>query len=713
MASSYQQQALMRKFVYAGLIVALFTVSLLHRRLIVEPQGDRLQLREVSQGQVQLADAVVRRVLTGSRGMTVTFLWYLALEKQKRHEWNELDLYVSSITKLQPHFITPWLFQSWNLAFNVAVECDRPRDKYFYISRGIEMLAEGERRNFKPPAPGNPDMRQNMGLYYQSKIGNSDEKETMRCLLEMSCIDPLERAPERFWGPSDDRGKKVKLDKFKEFCIQHPRVVRRLNEQLKLATPEDIVLFLEENRDIPSRFEPPTEANQKECLVKDELDQFPVMPPGRPQPKSRELSTDEVVDVFYVCRSWYEYSVQPLPEPSPDPSEDRAPPNPMEKRMPRAIAAIIFRSGPARGQAYIAENLEAEGWFDADGWIIRKWFDKERGPNDPEVRAGTEPKYYAGPSWEAAYRRYLDYGIRNGLYLTPSEVAEIQKAANIYREKYDVKEGIYGRKVYPDAGKTEIWERILANKEPIDDMPPDEKESFLLWKGYRAHNRLIRTAVDDSMSNFYDWLTQSDGERAPETVAARKFFYNARRFRYAQDPERAIPLFEKGWELWTQVLLGHPKFARLDRIQEDLYEAQLVSNRYTQENRAPEFRKTLLGLAQFAIWPHPPLENILKLNAAEWTKIVPVRSSQGITEYLAYYDGPGAAELKLALAGWTSGTVPGMHVPTPAQIDTQLTQPISRDNPLPKDWRTFADEGAIQRVRIRFGLDRQERKEKK
>ncbi len=54
-----------------------------------------------------------------------------------------------------------------------------------------------------------------------------------------------------------------------------------------------------------------------------------------------------------------------------------------------------------------------------------------------------------------------------------------------------------------------------------------------------------------------------------------------------------------------------------------------------------------------------------------------------------------------------------MHVPTPAQIDTQLTQPISSDNSLPKDWRTFVDEGAIQRVRIRFGLDRQERTERK
>src|SRR5438105_8956480 len=131
MAVSYQQQALVRKFAYTGLIVALFTVSLLHRRLVVEPEGNELLLREVSKGEVKLTDSAVRLALTGSRGLAATSLWSTAIEKQKRHEWNELDLLVSTITRLQPHFITPWLFQSWNMSFNVAVECDMPRDKYF------------------------------------------------------------------------------------------------------------------------------------------------------------------------------------------------------------------------------------------------------------------------------------------------------------------------------------------------------------------------------------------------------------------------------------------------------------------------------------------------------------------------------------------------------------------------------------------------------
>lgn len=685
MAVSYQQQALVRKFVYTGLIVALFTLSLLHRRIIVEPQGNNLLLREVSKGEVKLTDSAVRLALTGSRGIAVTFLWSAAIEKQKRHEWNELDLLVSSITKLQPHFVTPWLFQSWNLAFNVAVECDRPRDKYFYISRGLEVLAEGERRNFKPPAPGNPDMRQNMGFYYQLKIGNSDEKNTMRCLLEMSCIDPLDRAPERLWVDTE-RGKKVRLDKFKDFCVQNPRLVRRLHDQLGVTVPEDIVRFLDDNKDIPGRFEPPTGgAQQKESVVKDELEQFPILPPGRKAPKSRELSTTEMVDVYYVCKDWFTYAQKPLPEPSSDPTVEPTP-NPLVKRLPRYIAQQIFRSYPARAQAYQAETLEAEGWFDGDGWTIKRWFDKDRGPNDPEFRVGTESKFHAGPNWDTAYHMYLDYGTLNGLYLTPAERAELNKEAELFRKKFKVEEHT----------RAEV---SAATRDPA------------IAKSMQAHNRLSYTMLYQNMTNFPEFLTQTEAERLPETVTARKYFYNADRIRKAEDPERAIPLYEKAWGLMTEVLLSHPRFARLGNVQEDLYDIQIPFNFYVQKHRGEVFKPMLLGIAQMAAWPYPPYDELL--NSSQKVKIMPVRNHRGILDSLLYYDGPDALELKSALAAWTQPTIQGLHILTPVQFYGQLTRTIPRDTAVSERWRTFVDADTANRVRDRLGLNRAEKTEKK
>src|ERR1700704_6437699 len=133
MASPFQQQARLRKFIYLGLIVALFTTSFIWRHYVVEKLANRLAIREESRGEVDLSGSVVRLTLTGSRGLATCVLWNNAIDKQKKNQWNELELVVRSLTKLQPHFITPWLFQSWNLAYNVSVESDRVADKFFYV----------------------------------------------------------------------------------------------------------------------------------------------------------------------------------------------------------------------------------------------------------------------------------------------------------------------------------------------------------------------------------------------------------------------------------------------------------------------------------------------------------------------------------------------------------------------------------------------------
>src|SRR5262249_17641653 len=265
-----------RKFIYFGLIVALFTGSLLFRKMVINAKAEELRLRSVDQGEVALTDTAMQLSLGGLRGLAVTSLWLTAIEHQKRHEGSELEAAVRSLTQLQPHYVSPWLFQSWNLAFNVSVECDRSRDKYFYISRGIQLLAEGERKNrgneHQDPelrSPANPEMRYYVGFTYQLKIGQGDEKRTLRSLFDLSCIDPNQRRPEPFQalfkeadelqaqleglrserrktGPAGkekasqaEEGVSKRLDavrkelftRFREFCEAHPRLVRPLREQ--------------------------------------------------------------------------------------------------------------------------------------------------------------------------------------------------------------------------------------------------------------------------------------------------------------------------------------------------------------------------------------------------------------------------------------------------------------------------------------------------
>src|SRR5437899_885284 len=172
MASPFQQQSLRRKIVYTVLILVLFSATLVFRQMNtygMEEQARNLGLREETLGDVELAGSALRLSLGGARGIAVCGLWWTATQKQMKQQWNELELIVRSVTKLQPHFITPWLFQSWNLAYNVSVESDRVKDKFFYVTRGIELLGEGERR-----IKNDPDLRNHMAWYYQNKFGLSD-----------------------------------------------------------------------------------------------------------------------------------------------------------------------------------------------------------------------------------------------------------------------------------------------------------------------------------------------------------------------------------------------------------------------------------------------------------------------------------------------------------------------------------------------------------
>jgi hypothetical protein len=260
MATTLQESSRQRKLIYLGIIVALFTIGTFGWRGVdsaltgkparwtVTGRANELELRELDQGNPELAGATVRLILTGSRGLAVCGLWLATIEKQRRHEWSQVELLVRSVTKLQPYFLTPWLFQSWNLAYNVSVESDRTKDKFFYIARGIELLAEGDRIN-----RNNPDMRFWIGFYYLNKFGVADEANTLRSLFQLSCIDPLERDPRRFrpGGP----GSAINLDQFEQFCKEHPQLVRRLREFLRCNRPDDVIDFLADNYKVPSRYE--------------------------------------------------------------------------------------------------------------------------------------------------------------------------------------------------------------------------------------------------------------------------------------------------------------------------------------------------------------------------------------------------------------------------------------------------------------------------
>jgi hypothetical protein len=646
MASSFQQQSRVRKMVYTGLIVALITVSMLYRKMVIEPNALRLQLRAESLGEVEFAGSAVRMVLLGSRGVMTTIMWQMAIEKQKRHQWNELDNYVTAITKLQPNFITPWMFQGWNLAYNVAVECDQPRDKYFYISRGTQLLAEGERRHQGAAVatsagtplifPGNPDMRFYVGKFMEMKLGTSDEKNVMRCLFDLSCIDPKDWDPLLF---EPEKGS-LDLDKFKTFCQDHPRLIRRLREKLYYSKPEDIVEFLRSCRGIPSRFaEGP--ARDKSSLAPPDQ-QFPILPPagedGRPDPSVERFDHANApdFDVFLASGYWYQYAQEPLPELPDEPYMGVGEPSwsdPDYKRKYRRpkMAIDIFRGYPARALEYHADMRENnEGWFGENGWAITDWFNNLETQEGPLV-VGQQTKYYATRAWENAYQAYKKYGERTGQLLSPEKQKALINLAEYFRTRYPVSPG------HPPP-------RLTAHERAEDN--------GLIGKGQDAIAKLfwqLRTKVITNFDGHYDLCAV---ERLPEVVAAREALYEARKLIAQKAVASALPKYRSALAVWLVILLDHPRFSNLGDIQVDTYKHQWRYLDLLQDQEKQTLSKIAEGMARVSDWcgptPHPRvMVTDLLLQVVDWED-VPEKTADR--------------------AKWTAAVVAllgGKHVPSP------------------------------------------------
>jgi hypothetical protein len=621
-----QRAAFRRKVYYLAAILALFTGSMLWRGIIPIPLSDlarapanraqsaanwvagksilnqslALDLRELEQGETELSGEGVRLGLVGSRGFVVTFLWYRAIDAQKRNDFHKMEDHIRWVTELQPHFITPWIFQSWNIAYNVSVEMHGSGDMYYYIARGIELLAEGERRNshvVREPGGGerrlgSPDMRYQIGFYYQNKFGVSDQVEVLRCLYQLSCIPPDKRNPDALLDPKTGA---VDPKAFENFCREHPHLVRRLRgedrraaeadprsrqkvqEALKCPKPEDIVQFLRDNRDVPSRYKSATE-------LADADKQFPALPPPFSENEAHPGmgTAPDNFTAFKAARAWYAYGMVPLPPhpvdannnpiPAPAPSLDEI--DQLRYRLPRSPMLILFRQGAPRAQSFQAELEQKEGWFDNEGWRIDD-------PRDPDPRNW----WFPDPAAPPGSPRPLDVVVGRG---EAWSLVEWQKAAEMWQTHG------YRYALELSAERLGAYER--ATKEAPAGYPGNLPADVREHPAAQAASALYFYRLNRGVTNFPFFLASAEGESrlvrdVPVTVRARKALWAAEQARKLGNKPLAIRLYageydEKGQlikpgglQLWKEVLAGDRAFHRPERgekTEEETYTYELA-----------------------------------------------------------------------------------------------------------------------------------------
>jgi hypothetical protein len=167
-----------RKIIYGLIIVGIFGLMFPYSIWLNEEKKKK-DLGEAAIGQVDTGSFMLKLFLLGGfRGMAANVLWNQAEEFKKEQDWDSMAARVDLITKLQPHFLSVWTFQGWNLAYNVSVEWDAPEDKYEWIKKGIKFLQDGVRKNRK-----SPDLIWDTAWTYYHKLGFSDESIILRKLF--------------------------------------------------------------------------------------------------------------------------------------------------------------------------------------------------------------------------------------------------------------------------------------------------------------------------------------------------------------------------------------------------------------------------------------------------------------------------------------------------------------------------------------------------
>lgn len=112
--------------------------------------------------------------LGGFRGLISNFLWIRAQQLQEDDKFFEAAQLADWITKLEPTYTQVWLFQAWNMAYNISVKFKENKpgvytDRWHWLERGIELLRDdGLRYN-----PNSILIYRELGWFFQHKMGQN------------------------------------------------------------------------------------------------------------------------------------------------------------------------------------------------------------------------------------------------------------------------------------------------------------------------------------------------------------------------------------------------------------------------------------------------------------------------------------------------------------------------------------------------------------
>lgn len=192
--------------IVAVLIAALCVVG---SAFLVKPINDRRVDLQIVQ-ESRYGDAPKYALLAASmgtfRGLAADFLWYRAEKLKQEGKLFEANTTAEWITTLQPRFGQVWVFQSWNMAYNISVITHTPEERWDWVNKGIKLLRdEGIVYN-----PDNIAIYRQLGWTFFHKIGQraDDMNQYYKAKLAMEWQELL-------GTPTEGATKEIALERFK------------------------------------------------------------------------------------------------------------------------------------------------------------------------------------------------------------------------------------------------------------------------------------------------------------------------------------------------------------------------------------------------------------------------------------------------------------------------------------------------------------------
>jgi len=112
-------------------------------------------------------DLLTSVLFSVGRALAVDYLWIGLQKMQEDGRYFDANQRAEWICKLQPHFTAVWVFQAWNMSYNISVAMTTGEDRWRWVKNGYELL----RDQGIPLNPKSIGMYQQLAWIFHHKIG--------------------------------------------------------------------------------------------------------------------------------------------------------------------------------------------------------------------------------------------------------------------------------------------------------------------------------------------------------------------------------------------------------------------------------------------------------------------------------------------------------------------------------------------------------------